>query len=293
MNQPTHVGPASLCAAAHDEVEPPAFQVPSGAVDSHAHVISGDLTYPMVITRSFTPPPAPEDKYLAMLDALGMTYGVLVQISVYGTDNRCMLEVLRRNPDRLRGVAVVSLDVTDRELEALHEAGVRGVRINVLFGGGVGFAAMEQLAHRIKHLGWHMQFLMDVRDLPELTPRMASLPVMGVIDHLGHMPVADGLGAPGFAALRRLVIDHGYWVKLSGAYRVSDHFQAFDDVTPFAKALIEDAPERMLWGSDWPHVAQKRTPDTGRLLNLLAEWAPDPEIRRRILVTNPARLYGF
>lgn len=293
MNESTHVKPAPLCAPANDEVSPPDFDVPFGAVDTHAHVISGDPDHPMVDARSYTPPPAPEDRYLAMLDALGMTYGVLVQISVYGTDNRCMLDALQRNPNRLRGVAVVSPDITERELETLHEAGVRGLRINVLFGGGTGFAAMETLAHRIKHLGWHMQFLMDVRDLPELMPRMASLPVPGVIDHLGHMPVATGLGAPGFTALRRLVTDNGYWVKLSGAYRISDHFQSFEDVTPFARTLIGDAPERMLWGSDWPHVSLTRTPDTGRLLNLLTEWAPDADTRRRILVTNPARLYGF
>ncbi len=293
MNDRDDLGPAPPCAPAREEIEAPAFDVPFGAVDTHAHVISLDPAYPLVAERSYTPPPAPEDKYLAMLEALGMTYGVLVQISVYGTNNRYMLDVLQRHPGRLRGVAVVAPDITDRELETLHEAGVRGLRINVLFGGGIGFAAMEKLAQRIKHLGWHMQFLMDVRDLPELMPRMAKLPVAGVVDHLGHMPVAASLEAPGFVALRRLVTDHGYWVKLSGAYRISDRFQTFEDVTPFAKTLIDDAPDRMLWGSDWPHVSLSRTPDTGRLLNLLPEWAPDPQIRHRILVSNPARLYGF
>jgi predicted TIM-barrel fold metal-dependent hydrolase len=293
MNEPAEIQPAPRCAPAHDDIEPPAFLVPEGAVDTHAHVISDDAAYPMVGARSYTPPPAPEEKYLAMLDALGMTFGVLVQISVYGTDNRCMLKVLRRHPHRLRGVAVVSPDVSDAELEALHEAGIRGLRINVLFGGGIGFSAMERLAHRVKDLGWHMQFLMDARNLPELLPRMASLPVPGVIDHLGHIPVDAGLHHPGFTALRHLVVDHGYWIKLSGAYRISARFQTFEDVAPFARRLIEDAPDRMLWGSDWPHVSQSRTPDTGRLLNLLPQWAPDPKIRQRILVTNPARLYGF
>lgn len=293
MNSPSHPASAPLCAPAREAIAPPTFDVPFGAVDTHAHVISPEDAYPMVMNRSYTPPPAPDAAYLRMLDALHMTYGVLVQISVYGTDNRCMLEVLRRHPSRLRGVAVVSPDITDRDLETLHEAGVRGLRINVLFGGGIGFAAMEKLAHRIKHLGWHMQFLTDVRDLPELMPRMAALPVTGVVDHLGHMPVADGLDAPGFVALRRLVIDHGYWIKLSGAYRISDRFETFEDVAPFAQTLIDDAPNQMLWGSDWPHVSQTRTPDTGGLLNLLPTWAPDSEIRHRILVANPARLYGF
>jgi 2-pyrone-4,6-dicarboxylate lactonase len=284
---------APLCLGPLPEIDPPAFDVPFGAVDTHAHVVAASDAYPMVPERSYTPPPAPEDKYLAMLDATGMTYGVLVQISVYGTDNRYMLETLRRHPERLRGIAVVSPDVTDAELEAMHAAGVRGLRINVLFGGGIGFAAMESLAHRIKDLGWHMQFLMDVNALPELMPRMTKLPVPGIVDHMGHTPVAQGLEAPGFSALRSLVRDHGYWVKLSGAYRISERFPTFDDVTPFAQALIEDAPDRMVWGSDWPHVSLTRMPNTGALRNLLPQWAPDADTRRRILVDNPARLYGF
>ncbi|AJP56885.1 GntR family transcriptional regulator [Pandoraea vervacti] len=289
----TSAAGAPLCLGPLPEIDAPTFEVPFGAVDTHAHVVAASDAYPMVTERSYTPPPAPEDKYLAMLDATGMTYGVLVQISVYGTDNRYMLETLRRHPERLRGIAVVSPEVSDAELEAMHAAGVRGLRINVLFGGGIGFAAMETLAHRIKDLGWHMQFLMDVNALPELMPRMTSLPVPGIVDHMGHTPVAQGLHSPGFSALRSLVRDHGYWVKLSGAYRISERFPAFDDVTPFAQALIEDAPDRMVWGSDWPHVSLTRMPNTGALRNLLPQWAPDAETRRRILVDNPARLYGF
>ncbi|RQR70962.1 MULTISPECIES: amidohydrolase [unclassified Burkholderia] len=293
MNEPIATDASLPCAPAQDVITRPSFDVPFGAVDTHAHVISGHHEHPMVAARSYTPPPAPEEKYLTMLDMLGMTYGVLVQISVYGTDNRYMLDVLRRNPNRLRGIAVVSPDIGDSELETLHAAGVRGLRINVLFGGGIGFDAMERLAHRIKPFGWHMQFLMDARTLPELMPRMATLPVPGVIDHMGHMPVSDGLDTPGVTALRRLVVDHGYWVKLSGAYRISERFETFDDVVPIARMLINDAPERMVWGSDWPHVSQSRTPDTGRLLGLLAEWAPAADVRHQILVSNPACLYGF
>lgn len=282
-----------MCLGPLPEIDPPTFDVPFGAVDTHAHVVAAGDAYPMVAERSYTPPPAPEDKYLAMLDATGMTYGVLVQISVYGTDNRYMLETLKRHPDRLRGIAVVAPEVTDAELEAMHAAGVRGLRINVLFGGGIGFTAMETLAHRIKDLGWHMQFLMDVKTLPELMPRMTKLPVPGIVDHMGHTPVAQGLDSPGFTALRSLVRDHGYWVKLSGAYRISERFPSFDDVTPFAQTLIADAPDRMVWGSDWPHVSLTRMPNTGTLRNLLPQWAPDADTRRRILVDNPARLYGF
>ncbi|WP_454725570.1 MULTISPECIES: amidohydrolase family protein [Cupriavidus] len=287
-------GGAPVCLAPFPNVEPATFDIPFGACDTHAHVVAADLgAYPLVSCRTYTPPAAPEQAYLAMLLATGMTRGVLVQISVYGTDNRYLLEVLKRHPDRLRGVGVVAPDVTDRELENMHAAGVRGLRINVLFGGGIGFDAMETLAHRIAGLGWHMQFLLDARQLPELLPRMRKLPVPGVIDHMGHMPVASGIGSPGFQALLRLVRDHGWWAKLSGAYRISDQFDRFDDVVPWARQLIQAAPDRMLWGSDWPHVHIPRMVNAGRLRNQLALWAPDAETRQRILVANPQRLYDF
>lgn len=284
---PLCLGPLPIVAASH-------FPIPPGACDTHAHVVASDNpAYPLVPERSYTPPPASEASYLAMLNATGMTRGVLVQISVHGTDNRYLLEVLRRHPQRLRGVGVVDPSVSDLELEAMHAAGVRGLRINVLFGGGIGFDAMEPLAHRCAELGWHMQFLLDARQLPDLLPRMRRLPVTGVIDHMGHMPVADGTDSPGFQALRHLVRDHGWWVKLSGAYRISERYDDFDDVTPWARALIDAAPDRMLWGSDWPHVHIPRMVNTGRLRNQLADWAPDAELRQRILVSNPERLYGF
>jgi predicted TIM-barrel fold metal-dependent hydrolase len=285
---------APYCLAPSIAVEPAAFPMPAGACDTHCHVISTSDAYPMAATRSYTPPPAPGEKYLRMLDATGCSRGVLVQISVYGTDNRYMLEVLNANPDRLRGVAVVTPEVTDRELEAMHAVGVRGLRINVLFpGAGLSFDAMEVLARRIAPLGWHMQFLVDGRELPGLLPRMRQLPCPGVIDHMGHLPAALGFQHPGFQAVRELVAHHGWWAKLSGAYRIGHVPDDFPEVVPIAQGLIDAAPDRMVWGSDWPHVAMTRMPDTGHLRNLLKTWAPDPATRNRILVDNPARLYGF
>ncbi|HEY0287446.1 MAG TPA: amidohydrolase family protein [Pseudomonas sp.] len=283
----------ALCLPPLDSVEPSRFSVPPGACDTHAHVVSASGDYPFSPDRSYTPPPAPEEKYLSMLNAMGMGRGVLVQISVYGTDNRYMLDVLSRHPDRLRGVAVVDANIDDVELQRLHDAGVRGVRLNVLFGGGVGFDIMDKLAARIAPLGWHMQFLMDIRQLPELMPRMSQLPCPVVIDHMGHMPVAEGMSHPGFQALLLQVRDHDWWVKLSGAYRISDQPDDYPDVTPWAQALVNAAPDRMLWGSDWPHVAIPKMVDTGRMLNLLADWVPDAAQRQKILVDNPARLYDF
>ncbi|MBO1112800.1 amidohydrolase family protein [Bordetella petrii] len=295
MTQPPDIPPVdhTLCLGPLPDIAPATFQVPRGACDTHAHVIGDGVRYPYVENRSYTPPPAPEDKYLAMLAGCGMTRGVLVQVSVHGTDNRYMLDVLGRHPDTLRGVAVVDAGVTDRELESMHAAGVRGVRFNVLFGGGVGLDALDQLAPRIARLGWHAQFLMDVRHLPGLMPRLARLPVPCVFDHMGHMPVAEGQQHPGFQALLHGVKEYGWWAKLSGAYRISDQFDHYDDVTPWAQALIEAAPDRMVWGSDWPHVAISRMPDTGVLRNLLPKWAPTEAMRQRILVDNPQALYDF
>jgi 2-pyrone-4,6-dicarboxylate lactonase len=285
---------APYCLPPLAAIAPASFEMPWLACDTHSHVISASPDYPMVAGRSYTPPPAPEASYLAHLAAVGCARGVLVQISVYGTDNRYLLEVLGRHPDRLRGVAVAGPEVTDRELEAMHAAGVRGLRINVSFpGGGLSFDAMETLARRIAPLGWHMQFLTDGRELPGLLPRMRKLPCPGAIDHMGHMPAALGLRHPAFLAMRELVAEHGWWVKLSGAYRLADDWEHSPEMTPLAQALIEAAPDRMVWGSDWPHVAMGRMPDTGKLRNLLQEWAPDPALRKRILVDNPARLYGF
>lgn len=288
----SHADQFCLAPLAHSE--PPAFILPALACDTHAHVIASDpVRYPMSPQRSYTPPPAPEDAYLRMLDATGMARGVLVQISVYGTDNRVMVESLRRHPDRLRGVAVVAPDVSDAELADLHAAGVRGLRLNILFGGGVSLDAMERLGERIAPAGWHLQLLLDARMLPELMPRLTRLPCPVIIDHMGHMPVSSGLAAPGFICLRTLLRDHGFWVKLSGAYRISDDFPVFRDVEPWAQSLIAAAPDRCVWGSDWPHVALQKMPDTGRLLNALPSWVPDAAQRQAILVDNPARLYGF
>lgn len=283
----------STCLTPPATFQAASFEVPRHACDTHAHVVSTDVSaYPLIANRTYTPVPAPEDDYLAMLDATGMDRGVLVQISVYGTDNRYMLEVLRRHPDRLRGIGVVAPDVSERELRDMHEAGVRGLRLNVLFGGGVGLEAADTLAAKIKDMGWHLQLLLDARQLPEMMPRLTRLPVPVVVDHMGHMPVALGLQDPGFQALVHLLRE-GWWTKLSGAYRISELPPAYDDVTPWAQALIQAAPDRLVWGSDWPHVAVAPMPDAGALRNLLATWVPDAALRKRILVDNPTRLYDF
>ena len=272
---------------------PTRFTVPAGAVDTHAHVIGLPPAYPFVAARSYTPPQAAAGSYLAMLDATGMTHGVLIQVSVHGTDNRLMVETLRAHPRRLRGIAVVPLGLPETELASLKEAGVVGLRLNVLYGGGVGFEAVEAYGALCREMGWHLQFLIDARSLPPLAGRLPRLPVPVCIDHMGPFPTSCGVGDEGFRTLVSLVRD-GAWVKLSGAYRNSVAGPPYADTVPFARALHQAAPERCVWGSDWPHVAHWGPMMNVRdLLDLLAEWVPDEADRHRVLVENPARLYGF
>jgi len=272
---------------------PTRYAVPPGAVDTHAHVIGLPPAYPFVAERSYTPPEAPAARYLAMLDATGMAHGVLVQVSVHGTDNRLMVETLKANRQRLRGIAVIPLGLPDRDLADLKEAGVTGLRLNVLFGGGVGLDQVERYGALAREMGWHLQFLLDARHLPEMAGLMARLPVPLVFDHMGHMPASAGLDHPGFQALLGLVRD-GNYVKLSGAFRVSDAGPPYADTIPMARALNDAAPERCLWGSDWPHVAAwDGPPKLPALLDLMAEWVPDEQSRRMLFVDNPKRLYGF
>jgi predicted TIM-barrel fold metal-dependent hydrolase len=228
-----------------------------------------------------------------MLDAIGFTRGVLVQPSIYGTDNRLLLEVLRARPDRLRGVAVLDPAAAASEARAMDGAGVRGFRINLLFRGGVNLDALEPTAAAVADLGWHAQLLMDLRALPDLASRLADLPVPVVIDHLGHFPAELGTEWEGFRTLLALAECREVWVKVSGFYRL-DPEPGRGAVEPIARRLIETMPDRLVWGSDWPHVGLTGAmPDTGDLLNAFLAWCPDADRRRAILVGNGARLYRF
>ncbi len=283
------------CQAPDRQPRPAGFRPPHGAIDTHAHVFGPAERYPYTAERSYTPPDSPLAEYRALLSTLGLARGVIVQPSVYGTDNRATLDALRAHPEQFRGVAVVDPEVSDSDLQAMHDAGIRGLRINVLYRGGVGFSVARQLAERIAPMGWHIQFLIDISQTEDFAREIARLPVDSVVDHMGHMSAAHGADHPAFRELLALMREGRTWVKLSGAYRVSAHETLpYDDVTPLARALIAANGDRVVWGSDWPHPAVTRPmPNDGALLDLLAEWAPDAKQRDRILVSNPARLYGF
>ena len=283
------------CQGPNPDPGTPSPATPAEAWDCHAHIFGPVEQYPFTPKRSYTPPEANLAAYRRMLAALGIAHAVIVQPSVYGTDNRCTYEAVVAAGGEWRGVAVVDPSVSDQELERLHAGGFRGVRVNVLFkGGGLALDALERLASKVAQLGWHVQLLLDGRDLVELAPRLRRLPAPIVVDHMGHMPTSVGVQHPGFQTLLQLVREGRCWVKLSGAYRLSAQPYPYPDVLLFARALIEADACRMVWGSDWPHPAVSvPIPKDVELLDLLAAWAPAEDTRHHILSENPARLYGL
>jgi predicted TIM-barrel fold metal-dependent hydrolase len=279
----------------------PKIPPPPQACDTHAHVFGPAALFPYADDRSYTPPDAPLEKYLRMLDTVGFARGVLVQGSAHGRDNAAMLDALARHPDRLRGVAVADADVSPAELRRWHAGGVRGLRFNHFFRGGslhyrggVPLDAAKVLAPIMAELGWHLQLWIDVKDLPETIPVLKAIGRPVVIDHMGRTDAGAGTATPAFQSLLRLVGDDGYWVKVSGAHRLSQRAPDYPDARPFHEALVRANPDRLVWGSDWPHPRiEGEMPDAGRLFELFQQWTPDEATRRRILVDNPARLYGF
>lgn len=286
---------APPCQGPDPEPRTPMIAVPPGACDTHFHVIGPQAEHPFVASRSFTPPDAPLSALLRMHAALGVERGVFVQVSVHGTDNAALMGALRKTGEAYRGVAVVDDNVTDATLEEMHAAGVRGLRINILFGGGVGMELLPRLADRIKDLGWHIQLLIDVSAYPDFARDMDGLPVPIVVDHMGHMSTAVGVENPGFQGMLALVREGRCWVKMSGPFRTAvENRWPWPDVAPFGQALVAANPDRLVWGTDWPHVAVPGTmPNPGELMDVLADWAPDEAVRQKILVDNPAALYGF
>ncbi|HZN27775.1 MAG TPA: amidohydrolase family protein [Xanthobacteraceae bacterium] len=274
---------------------------PRNACDTHCHVFGPAVYFPYAGDRSYTPPDAPLAKYLKLLDTLGFDRGVLVQGSAHGRDNSAMLDALARESKRLRGVAVADADMPADTLRRWHTLGVRGLRFNhfyrdgqLHYRGGVPLEAARVLAPVMRDLGWHLQLWIDVKDLPETIPILQAIGVPVVIDHMGRGDARAGTGTPGFQSLLRLLGDGNYWVKLSGAHRISRKPPDYPDARAFCEALVRANAERLVWGGDWPHPRMDdEMPDVGHLLDLFQQWTPDQAIRRRILVDNPARLYGF
>ena len=289
-----------VCAPPDPHPTTPKFKLPPLACDCHAHICGPQATYKYIPERIYSPPDALLPDYRRLLAALGCTRAVLVQPSFYGTDNSAMLAAMKDGGEGFRGVAVIADTVTTRELEAMHAAGIRGARLNIVdVREGKGQLPMERitrLAERIKPFGWHIEFLMHVDEFPDLDTMLGKLPVDVVFGHLGYVKTEKGTATPGFQALLRLLRDGRAWVKFTGAYRISAQTLPHADTNAFAHALTAAAPDRIVWGTDWPHVMTKWAipmPNDGAIADLLLDWIPDAELRARVLADNPAKLYGF
>jgi 2-pyrone-4,6-dicarboxylate lactonase len=277
------------------ETTTPKVKFPSRACDCHAHVFGPQDRYPYVPNAAYIPPNALVDDYVSMLRTIGCERGVLVQPSIYGTNNALLLDTLRSDVFTLRGVVVLGSNVSDMELHDMHRLGVRGVRINLASATpGPTLDHAQALAPRLKALGWHLQVYLDLKTLPAAANMLAHLPVNVVIDHFGRLPAAEGVNSPAFQSLMRLLRADNCWAKLMGPYFISSAAPHFADVAPLARAVVAAAPDRVVWGTDWPHTAARKfMPDDGALADMLAEWVPDEKQRRKVLADNPARLYGF
>ena len=272
----------------------PKLKLPPGACDCHAHVFGPQSQFPYIPDAGYIPPDATADSYIRLLKRLGVSRAVLVQPSVYGTDHAAMLAAMTSGKFPFRGVAVVSRDVTATEIEKLHAAGFRGIRINGQSkNAGLPLEIAPKLAELIKPFGWHLQFFLSVEKIPDLEQQLSALPVNVVIDHLGVFNCSAGLEGAGFARLLRLMKHDNVWVKLSGVYHVSKKPPLASDAVPFVQRMVEVSSERLVWATDWPHPTAAWIPDDGDLVDMLGQWVPDENTRRRILVDNPARLYDF
>lgn len=281
----------------------PAFTLPPGAIDSHCHVFGPGSEYPYSPDRKYTPCDASKTDLFALRDHLGFTRNIIVQATCHGADNRALSDACRASAGRARGIATVKRAVTDEELQRLHDVGIRGVRFNFVKR-LVDFTPkeeLEEIAHRISKLGWHIVIYFEARDLVELWPFFSHLPTIVVIDHMGRPDVTKSVDDPEFALFRRFVREHSnVYVKVtcperlsvSGPWALDGERSAYRDVVPFARAIVEEFPDRVLWGTDWPHPNLKsHMPDDGLLVDFIPSIARTPELQQKLLVENPTRLY--
>ena len=274
----------------------PAFKMPPKACDAHCHVFGPAHKFPYSEDTTYTPPDAPREKLKELHDMLGVQRVVIVQASCHGTDNSAMLDAIAHNRENYRGVCIASDDYSDAEFERLHEGGIRGVRYNFVkhLGGTPNLDDMRRVVERVKPMGWHLVIHVDAPDLIEFEDLFASFDLPKVIDHMGRVPTNGGIHQKPFQILLDFMRCDDFWVKVCGSERISQGGPPFYDAIPYAQSLIEVAPDRILWGTDWPHPnISKFMPNDGDLVDLVPLFARDRTLQQKVLVDNPARLYGF
>jgi predicted TIM-barrel fold metal-dependent hydrolase len=272
--------------------ELPKLKAPANACDCHMHIYDG--RFPIAPGATLKPADARPDDYRLLQKRIGTTRNVVVQPSTYGTDNSCTLDGMAKLGSAARGVAVVDTSVSDAELKRLNDLGVRGIRFNLVQAGATTVEMLEPLSKRVNDLGWHVQIHMLGDGIVKIEDTLQRLPSPIVFDHMGRIPKEAGADHPAFTVIRKLIDKGRTWVKLSGAYMDTKVGPpTYADSTKLAQAYVKAAPQRMVWASDWPHPTEKDKPDDAVLLDLLAAWTPEEAMRNRILVDNPATLYGF
>jgi 2-pyrone-4,6-dicarboxylate lactonase len=274
----------------------PKFKLPPLACDAHCHIFGPGAKYPYAADRPYTPPDAPLEAFVALHDRLGVGRAVIVNASVHGTDNRVALDAIAVSGGRYRAVANIDDSISERELRQLHDGGVRGCRFNFVrhLGGVPDKRVFERVIAMIAPLGWHVDLHFDAIDLPEYADMLAKLPLRYTIDHMGRVKASDGFEQLPFKTLIELMQrDEKCWVKVCGCERVSSSGPPFHDAVPFARKIVETAPDRVIWGTDWPHPNVKVMPNDGDLVDLVPLIAPDARTQNLLLVDNPARLFEF
>ncbi len=280
----------------HPAPSKPCFVPPPGAVDAHCHVFGPGDRFPFAPERKYTPCDAGKEQLWALRDFLGFDRNVIVQATCHGADNRALVDALEDAADRARGVATVKAGVSDAELHALHAAGVRGARFNFVkrLVDVLPFDALAQIAQRIAPLGWHIVIYFEAAELDGLYDFFTSLPTPVVVDHMGRPDVTKPPDGPEFGRFVQLLDENpNFWSKVSCPERLSHSGPpGYDDVVPFARRIVESFPDRVLWGTDWPHPNMKsHMPDDGKLVDYIPRIAVTPELQKKLLVDNPARLY--
>lgn len=271
----------------------PQYTPPPRACDGHCHIFGPASRFPYAPDRRYTPQDAGRETLAALHRHLGLERAVLVQASCHGTDNRAMLDAMQWSKGAWRGVAMVTKEISDLELMALHQAGVRGVRFNFVahLGGAPDLKNVQAVIARVTPLGWHIQLHLDAEDIETYRDFLESLRVPFIIDHMGRVEAKHGLDQKPFRHLLELMRNELAWIKVSGPERISSAGKPFHDAMPFARALIAAAPDRVLWGTDFPHPNVKVMPNDGELVDLFAATVTDDAARRKVLVDNPERLY--
>jgi 2-pyrone-4,6-dicarboxylate lactonase len=280
----------------HPAPSKPAFRPPPGAVDAHCHVFGPGDVFPYAPERKYTPGDAPKEKLWELRDYLGFERNVIVQATCHGADNRALVDALKASNNRARGIATVKQDVTDADLQALDAAGVRGVRFNFVkrLVDTTPREVLLSIAERIKPLGWHIVIYFEAAELHELYDFFTSLPTTVVVDHMGRPDVTEPVEGPEFELFVRLMRENtNFWSKVSCPERLSKSGpDGYDDVVPFARRIVETFPDRVLWGTDWPHPNMKsHMPDDGKLVDFISRIARTAELQRKLLVDNPMALY--